>query len=199
MRSISLFLLFIALWASPANAQIHLDVQAGPQFTFLGYDRDRGAFGFHAGASVDWPIAGKIFLRSGAGYSRKGTTLRNFFPGQTIKLEIDYLSAWMLVGYSLADRFQVTLGSVPGFRIGGQVRLGQDKIGGPDNYTDWDFGLQVGVSFRVLDRISLFAGYVHGLVDVVEVRFTDANGQSLGGIFEGRNRTIQAGLAWRIH
>jgi opacity protein-like surface antigen len=182
-----------------ATAQATFGVQAGANYSFMGYAEEQGAFGAHAGVFAEWSLAGDLFLRPGLQYSRKGTRLDGFVQNNTLDFKLDYLTAPILLGYRIGERFHVDLGPAVSYLLKGRVASDGEDLGGEEGFDDWDVGLQAGLGYRITDALSIRAGYEHGLVNMTNIQFTDENGQSLGGIDEGKNRVVQLGMSWTFN
>jgi hypothetical protein len=191
-------ILFLSLLGAGhvATAQLTFGVQAGANYSFMGYAEEKGAFGAHAGVFAEWGLAGDLFVRPGLQYSRKGTRLEGFIQNSTLDFKLDYLTAPILLGYRIGERFHVDLGPAVSYLLNGRVASDGEDLGGEEGFDDWDVGLQAGLGCRITENLSFRAAYEHGFVNMTDVRFTDENGQSLGGIDEGKNRVVQVGLSW---
>src|SRR5690606_10250694 len=152
-----------------ATAQAVFGVQAGANYSFMGYADEQAAIGAHAGLFAEWTLAGNVFLRPGLQYSRKGTRPEGFIQDNTLDFRLDYLTAPILLGYRIGERFHVDFGAAVSYLLKGKVASDGDDLGGEEGFDDWDVGLQAGLGYRITDALSLRAGYEHGLVDMTNI------------------------------
>ena len=191
------------LIAFSSTAQFSVGVEAGANISTVQFTNlDEADPGFLPGAYVDvaprYTINEKMSTLVDVQYTTKGHKNSNTSGGIEVKKKYTYLS--------FSPQFEYLLGNVIGLSAGPYFAI---KLYEGTKYPDQDWintseldlvsSTDLGVSIAVrafLNRFYLKAAYEHGLADIGNVAFTDANGQTIDN--KTRTRNIQLGVGYLI-
>lgn len=147
----------------------------------FGNDEPKYKLGFQINAVVGYNINDKLGLRIEPGFANRGTILS--YPGlPDSKININYIAIPILFSYSPINKLSILLGPEFSYRL-------TAKSTSDGNTTDLksiydskiDFGINVGLSYRLIDQLELGLKYNRGFVSTIsDLRFTDEFGNDKG-------------------
>lgn len=196
-KLISAFLLILIPWFN-IKAQAGFGIKGGGNLASVNVDNSEAWLAYHVGGYWRVPIGSDMFVQPELLYSVKGSNLSDFFYSDDLEFRMNYLSLPVMLGIKAGDRWAFSLGPELSKLLSGRFNVGDTESQGSDGYSQFDFGLDAGVDFAITPGLGVYLRYNYGLVDVLQVQFTDENGQSLGGFNEGKNRCLQVGISWVI-
>jgi hypothetical protein len=180
----------------PLMGQNTFGVNAGGSIIYTSIDDDDSRMAYHGGMFARFDLSDKVFLQTEIQYVMKGTGLPGYFGPFNMKIDFRYISMPLLVGFRMTDYFSIELGPEIGYLVDGEVTI--DKYGptAEEDFPSLDLGIDLGLMYQIGNRFGFRLRYNYGLSNVMDIRFYDANSQSLGGLFEGKNRVLQLGLVY---
>ena len=89
------------------------------------------------------------------------------------------------------------VGPSASYELSAVVRAENDSGNVDFMFTDFDFGLNIGLHFNVTENFAILLRYYYGLVSINELELRDAYNASLGTMRE-YNRGVQLGLAYKV-
>jgi Outer membrane protein beta-barrel domain len=178
------------------KGQSSFGVSAGGNLIYTSLDHDESRIAYYGGAFVRFDLSEKVYLQPEILYSRKGTGLPGYFGPFNMEIDFHYISLPALVGFRMTDNLSIDLGPEVGYLVDGAVTI--DKYGptAEEDFPSFDLGIDMGLMYRLWNHFGFRLRYHYGLTNVMDVKFFDANSQSLGGLFEGKNRVLQVGLSY---
>ena len=193
---ISFLFPFFLLMSISIQAQLSIGIKGGGNYAYLENDGPGGAIGidwkglttYYAGGFVMLDLNDRLSARGELLYSFEGAEFEDAILGrQTVN--IDYLNLPILLRAKLISALYIEIGVEPG------VIINKDN-GGSNAMIDKsvEFGALAGVALRIGERLEVNARYIHGLTDLIESPFMDANGNPIGS-GAGRARLWQIGAA----
>ncbi|MGN6400139.1 MAG: porin family protein [Flavisolibacter sp.] len=161
-----------------------------------GYGKSR--IGFNAGALLQLRLQDKILLRPELLYSVKGyrTASTQFLEEATVSL--NYINVPVLVGFQPARNLSLLLGPEFGFLNSARSKVGNNTTDVSRIYNDFDIGADLGVAYHFNKNMGLELRYNYGLTNLVNVVYTDPNGNIIEVGNTGANRVLQLGLYFLI-
>jgi Outer membrane protein beta-barrel domain len=191
------FILFLAVILS-STGQTEVGAKGGANLSWINFDRKESLFSFHAGGYVRAPLGEELFLQPEVLYSVKGANIPDYFYSTSIDFTMYYLSFPVLLGWQASENLSLHVGPEISYLTNATVDIADVRHEGKDGFAAWDLDIDLGAAYQLTKRLGLELRYSHGLVNVIQIEFTDENGQSLGGIDEGKNRVLQLGLWYSI-
>ncbi len=180
LTALSVFLSFASI------AQLSLGAKAGANISRLDILNDPSGLqasldynyktSFLAGATISYPIAGRVALGSDLLYVRKGFTISG---QQEQNVALNYINLPVLFKLRLASSLNVELGPEAGYLLDGPAFW--------DKRTD--LGFVIGLAHQ-FEQLEVSARLSHGLSDVQEIQLVDQNGTPSGRV-QFQNRSIQ--------
>jgi len=191
--------LFVLFSICSLKAQTTFGVKGGLNLASINVDNSDMIFAWQAGAFSHMPLGGKVFFQPELLISRKGTRLKDFFYTSDLTFNIVYLSMPLVMGVEAGEHFLFHIGPELSYRLAGEFEI-EDQESNQDKeyYSDWDFGLDAGVTYQMTKRFGLTLRYCFGFTNVMQIKFVDELGQDLGGFSEGKNRVLQASINYTI-
>ena len=191
--------LFTFISFCSVHAQTTFGVKGGLNLASINIDNSDMIFTWQAGAFSHMPLGGKVFFQPELLISRKGTRLQDFFYTSDLTFNIVYLSMPLVMGVEAGEHFLFHIGPELSYRLAGGFEIeGQESNIDKEYYSDWDFGLDAGVTYQMTRRFGLTLRYCFGFTNVMQIKFVDELGQDLGGFTEGKNRVLQASISYTI-
>lgn len=190
--------LFILIPWSNIEAQAGFGIKGGGDLASVNVDNSEAMVAYHVGGFWRIPFGSDMFVQPELLYSVKGSNLPDFFYSADLEFKMNYLSLPVMLGIKAGDRWIFSFGPEISKLLRGSFKVDDTESQGSDGYSQFDFGLDAGVDFAITTGLGVYLRYNYGLVDVLQVQFTDENGQSLGGFNKGKNRCLQAGISWVI-
>ncbi len=192
-----------------APAQVVLGVKAGAGLSkvmvmnvpanldFEGYDY---RFSIQGGATATQPISEKFSIAAELLYELKGTIFPASDVSEEAQLSLHYLSLPVLANYEFFQGFRIEVGPQIGYRLAADI----DKLSNVAPFTaediynvEWDVGLSGGIKYYAPYNLYLSARYTHGLSQVSNLKFTDANGEPYADI-KLQNQAFQLSLGYEF-
>lgn len=177
-----------------ANAQINFGIKGGLNLSnvkFPGSPGNSTRLGFNAGLLTQVSIFKMFILQPELLYSVKGHKFpaTNFDGGGTLSL--NYISVPVLVGFRPTKKFAVLAG--PEFNF---LSSANSKFNGTDHdvskiYRKFDMAVDVSVAYKIIAGLGGELRYSYGFEDLVDVTYTDQNGNDTGKGRIGSNRVFQ--------
>ena len=195
------FLLVLTL-ANSADGQVQLNVSTGiNQSTVEVTDLDgvnlKSRTGYFIGLAPNFSLKENLSLSVDVQYSQKGYTETNFPP--STELRISYLDIIPEIEFKVVNFLALGIGGNYGLRIGEAFNAGNGGWNKTENLklsNSSDFGLtgKIKASFN---HIFAFFRYNHGLKNITDSEFTDANGNIIDGP-KLQNRNFQVGVGYTL-
>lgn len=165
---------------------INYGVGAGLNYNSLvisnfGNEEPKYKLGFQINAVVGYNINDKFGLRIEPGFANRGTIL-SYSGLPDSKININYIAIPILLKYSPIDKLSLLLGPEFSYRL-------TAKSTSDGNTTDLksiydskiDFGINAGLSYRLIDKLELGLRYNRGFISTIsDLRFTDEFGNDKG-------------------
>lgn len=188
-----IFLLILVLPAV-AGAQVNFGIKAGVNFStaeFDGSDPDR-AVRLHAGIVPEISLGKVFFIRPELLYSAKGWQVPD------ISMKLNYISLPVLAGWRPVPDIAILLGPEVGYLAG--IRRKPSSSSFANVYEKFDYGVDVGVSYRIVKQYSVELIYGQGFDTLIKAEGRDENNAPTGEIFrDGANRVIQLGVIFHLN
>ncbi|AEE49546.1 porin family protein [Haliscomenobacter hydrossis] len=124
------------------------------------------------------------------------TTKDTSFSEVKLINRLHYLSLPVYGGLQLLPGLNVEIGVETSYFLDwtGKYQGNQIEPINRDAISDFDFGVAGGLSYRINKYLSLQGRYYRGLVNTMEVKFTDINGNELEGNTKFINHGVQLSL-----
>lgn len=151
--------------------------------------------GFDAGVFAAWQTGEHFRLQSGLLYSRKGTSVDVNTDQQNNEFDLHYLTVPLLAKYQVLRPLWLSGGVDVGYLISSVATYPHDKVDITEIWTRGDFGVRMGVTWQVADRLQVNLDYRHGLTNIGSVIYTDVNGDDLD-IPRSTNRSFLLSLGY---
>ena len=164
--------LFILFSICSLNAQTTFGVKGGLNLASINIDNSDMILTWQAGAFSHMPLGGKVFFQPELLISRKGTRLKDFFYTSDLTFNIVYLSMPLVMGVEAGEHFLFHIGPELGYRLAGEFEIeDQESNQEKEYYSDWDFGLDAGVTYQMTRRFGLTLRYCFGFTNVMQIKF----------------------------
>lgn len=177
-------------------SQVRLGLKAGGNLASLnGFNESKMKFGIHAGPVIRIDLAKLLFIQPELLYSLKGTQSATSRYGYNTKVDLNYLTLPVLVGFRDGQNFAIRLGPEIGRLLSGKTKDNGTTTDIKDDYKDFDFGADLGLSCS-FKKMVLDLTYNYGFGNLSHIVFTDAFGNNMGEQDTGANRVIQFSLSY---
>ncbi len=196
------YIFFIATFLiSVSNAQHKFGVKAGGIVAnfdgdrdFAGYDKNKYKPGYFFGVNTMIRFGEKSGLLTELLYSQKGTK-GNETSVFGDKLILNYLNVPILYQLNIFKNFNIYAGPEVGILLSGKIINNDTKVDVTSNFQTIDFGLTIGGSYNITQKIYLDARFTEGLPKLQNGLYGN-----LGDKLEnyGSNRAIQFGIGYKI-
>lgn len=200
MKKILLF--FITLFALQFSyGQVAFGLKGGMNLASIkneGPANGKSRIGFNAGALLQLRLQDKFLLQPELLYSVKGyrTASTQFIEEATVSL--NYINVPVLLGFQPAKNLSLLLGPEFGFLSSARSKVGGNNTDVSRIYGDFDIGVDLGVACHFNKKMGLDLRYNYGLKNLVNVAYTDPNGNIIDVGNTGANRVLQFGLYYLI-
>ena len=184
-----------------ANAQINFGIKGGLNFSnvkFPGSPNNTTRLGFNAGLLLQVSIFKMFMLQPELLYSIKGHKFpaTSFDGGGTLSL--NYISVPVLVGFRPTKKITVLAG--PEFNF---LTTANSKFNGIDHdvskiYRKFNMAVDIGVAYKIIAGLGAELRYSYGFEDLVDVTYTDQNGNDIGKDRAGSNRVLQFVVFYKL-
>ena len=174
-----LLVVAVALIAFNVSAQdVNFGVKAGVNFASIGGD-DTGDLSsltsFHAGVVAEIPLSDKFSFQPELVYSAQGATLD---ADGDVDIKLDYINVPLLAKFYVADNFSLYAGPQIGFLASAKVEDEDIK----DSVKSIDFGINLGLGYKMESGLNFAAGYNLGLSDINDD--SEESGSNQNGVFQ---------------
>jgi hypothetical protein len=213
MKKTSLFFaLLLASLGALAQSEFQLGLTAGPNISNLRWfnapnertlQDSRWAAGWQIGLSADYRFSDwlglsfqPVWVRKGAGY-----TTSSLGAPSSERLRLDYLDLPLLLRGRPWRALFVEAGPALGLRVGmSNTEPGAFPEVVKRIYRKTDLGLAAGAGWQASPRLSFGFRFVQGLIDVLDVNYTDQNGEILPRSEQPRwlNQSIQFSVGYAL-
>lgn len=195
MKQVFLFSLLF-LFGGSLQAQSRFGAEAGFNLATVHVEGagHKARPGFHAGGFAQVPLGGGWWLRPSLLYSLKGyrAPATQFSGEATVGLR--YLAVPLLLGFQPASHLLVLFGPEAGYLLAAKSTFDGSTNNVTRFYRRFDLGVDLGLSYRLQNRIGFHLRYNYGFRDLMNAVFTDPYGNITGQGKIGANRVLQAGL-----
>lgn len=109
---------------------------------------------------------------------------------------LHYISLPVYGGFQLLPGLEIEIGAETSYLLDWTSKFQEQQIEpiNRDAISDFDFGVAGGLSYRINNYLSLQGRYYRGLVNTMDVKFTDINGNELGDNAKFINHIFQLSL-----
>ncbi len=201
MKKTFITIFFITFSLIQAFGQISFGVKAGLNVSNvknIGSAANKTRIGFNGGLLTEIKIGKKIIVQPEVLYSVKG----NKFPATPFNgggtLSLNYISIPVLGGFRLTDKFTLLAGPEFNFLTTANSKFDGTNHDGTKIYRKFDFAIDLGVAYTIIHGLGAELRYSYGFEDLVDVTYTDQNGNDIGTGRIGSNRVFQLGVFYKF-
>lgn len=196
MKKLIFSFALIALLSSAATAQVKFGLKAGAMLsntTVIDADSLPGTdakVSYLLGGFMNIPINSKFSVQPELLYANKG--------GGNIYRH--YITLPVMLQYKVIDKLKVEVGPEIGYLLGAYSGSSFGNVRSSDT-KDLDIGINVGVSYDVLDRLSVGLRYNMGIIDTHKFqtsRFGFGSDPENLPNYNVQNRTLQLSVGWKL-
>ncbi len=198
MKNLLTTLVLVLMAIYSINGQTSFGIKGGLNVAYMNIDGRESLVSFHAGAFSRIALSDQAFLQPELMYSVKGAKFPEYFYPFDMNFTFYYISLPVLFGWKATDQLSILAGPEISYLADEKLEVDERVIGVSDGFSNWDFGVDLGIAYQVTKGLGAELRFCYGLVNVVNLFFTDANGLSLGGLNEGKNRTIQLSVNYAL-
>lgn len=187
---------------SMGRSTFGIGVKGGVNFASFsgdGYNAfdNSGRTSFNAGVVAELPVAMNFAIQPEIMYSGQGFKFKNTGSGD-VSLDLDYINIPVLAKYYFLDGFYAVAGPQLGFNINSKIKNNADfgNVSGDSqrnlddsNFKDLEFGINVGLGYKLPSGFFVDARYIIGLTDVYD------NG-NLPVNLDAKNAVFQASIGY---
>jgi len=168
------------------NAQeVKFGAKAGVNFASIGGDDTDdvdGLTSFHVGGVAEIMFSDKFSFQPELLYSEKG------FSVDDIDYKLNYISLPLMAKYYVAEGFSIEAGPQVGFLMSAKATDGDDDVDIDDVISSVDFGVGVGVGYKLDSGLNFAARYNLGLSNINDFEGSDD--------FKNQNNVIQLSVGY---
>jgi opacity protein-like surface antigen len=193
------FLMTFSLFQS--FGQISFGVKAGLNLSNVknvGSTDDKARLGLNGGLLTEIKISKKFIVRPEVLYSIKG----HKFPATAFNsggiLSLNYISIPLFFGFRPTDKFTILLGPEFSFLTNANSKFDGSNHDVSKNYRKFDFAIDLGATYTIIKSLGVELRYSYGFEDLVDVTYTDQNGNDIGKGRIGSNRVFQLGVFYKF-
>lgn len=201
MKKIFITTFLITFSLIQSFGQISFGVKAGLNVSNVknvGSADNKARPGFYGGLLTEIKIGKKVIVRPEVLYSIKG----NKFPATAFNgggtLSLNYISIPLLGGFRPTDKFTILLGPEFNFLTTANSKFDGSNHDGTKIYRKFDFAIDLGATYSIINGLGVELRYSYGFEDLVDVTYTDQNGNDIGTGRIGSNRVFQLGVFYRF-
>ena len=196
MRKIFAFVVTL-LFINCGYGQIRIGLKAGGNLANLDdFDQTKMKLGVSAGPVVQIHMGQSLFAQTELLYSIKGAKAEQTQTGSDINLNLNYITLPILFGYKAAPNFSLKLGPELGYLLSAKSSVdGGSTTDISKYYESFDFGADLGMAYQ-FKKLTVDLRYNYGLLDLLNITQTDANGNPIGEEKKGSNRVLHFSLAY---
>lgn len=186
----------ILLSVLSGKGQTTFGVKGGLNIAYMSIDGRESLPGFHAGILTRLPLSENYFLQPELNYTVKGARFPEYFYPFDMNFKLNYITMPVLFARKATNHLSIMLGPEISYLLDGKLEVGDQPSNGTDGFAAWDVSLDIGIAYEVTKHLGVDLRYNYGILDVIDIMFVDANGQSLGGLDEGKNRVLQLSISY---
>ncbi|WKN45197.1 hypothetical protein [Tunicatimonas pelagia] len=175
----------ISLYGGATASTVHSQYLVGDTQPHLGYQLGATYCGSAFQATSFRP--GFSLELSQRGYTQEIDDIRHAY-------RLTYLIAYPHLSYFVRERWSVTTGIELNALIRARYRQGSERIGVIENYRGSDIGLRAELRWQCSTTFGIYAGYTHGLRNLVKYPNISDTGDFVGTIRDVNFRTAQIGF-----
>jgi Outer membrane protein beta-barrel domain len=223
----TLFLFLFSILSLTCMGQVKIDVVAGPNLaTFVGADvvawgelsaDPTMSIKYHAGVTVNFTVNELLSIEPGVFYSLKGPwykgTSRFFEPAEDVsiiyKKRLGYLEFPVMARFRVDTKIDLFSGPKFSHLLSAEVKndasdadlavLGLDKTSDvKDDYKTFDLAWVIGVTYKVLPKLSVHGAYDIGLTNIGKVENPEAVVAPDYHTVRVRNNVFKISVSYRI-
>ncbi|SDK79811.1 outer membrane insertion C-terminal signal [Salinimicrobium catena] len=166
------------------------------------FQNKEGHTGYHLGALVSFPLAGRFSLETGLGYSTQGGTAEfsNEVGKTRAEMDLDYLQLPVMIKILVVPKLSINAGTYLNFLVHEEIGaehtspflysfLPIDPTEIQYDTNDLEVNAALGLNYELSSRFCLYTTFVQGVTNAVEF------GE---GSVKARNRTYQVGIGYRF-
>jgi len=172
MKKIISSIVLIVFIIISTNAQ-SFGVKAGVNFANLDTNEDiswDSKTGFNLGIFAELELSEKFIFQPELLFSTQGAKFEEF--GAEVKAMANYINIPLMLKFKAVDKFFIEAGPQIGFLTTAKTEITFDGETEEDDFKDesksTDFSLNMGLSFDVMDKLSLGARYSLGLTNIID-------------------------------
>jgi long-subunit fatty acid transport protein len=191
MKKLFLFAALAIFGLSTTIAQVNFGAKAGVNFSDItGNEVDSfgGRTSFHLGAVAEIMVSDMFAVQPELIYSSQGSDYDESEFSGTVKL--DYLNIPVMAKYYVAEGFSVEAGPQVGFLLSAKDDYGDGEEDIKDFVKGTDFGVNLGLGYKMENGLNFGARYNLGLSDNLDVDDFEAEGA------EYKNSVIQISVGY---
>lgn len=194
----NVYLLILAsLISTFCFSQIEFGVKGGLNLATVRYintENSKARLGWNTGIMVQVPLNQDLFVQPELLYSSKGFGYNAIGFGNKGSVRLNYIAVPILVGFRPFNKTSFLVGPEFGF-LRKAVSRSQDITTDISNsFRNFDLGIDLGVEYNINNSFGLDFRYNYGFKNLVNVVFTDQNGNITGQGKNGANRVFQVGI-----
>ncbi len=181
MKKVLLCAAIAVLTMTTSFAQASFGAKAGVNFANItGDDLDgtEGKIGFHIGAVAEISFSEKFSFQPELLFSTQGLKAEE---GDG-KLKLNYINLPLMGKYYVMDGLSLELGPQVGFLLSAKSDDGNDDVDVKDSLKSIDFGLNIGVGYKMESGLNFGVRYNLGLSDINDVDGYD--GENKNGVIQ---------------
>ena len=167
MKKLILFAALAVFGFTQVNAQAKFGAKAGANLANLVGDIEdnKMLFGFHVGAVAEFAISEDFFIAPELLFSTQGYKLDD--DDFDASLNLNYINLPIMAKYQVADGFTLEAGPQIGFLMSSKFKV-EGESGDAEGLSDIDFGLNLGLGYRLESGLFFQGRYNIGLSNVAD-------------------------------
>ena len=184
------------LFINCSYGQIRIGLKAGGNLANLDdFDQTKMKLGVSAGPVLQVHLGQTFFAQTELLYSIKGAKAEQTQTGSDVSLNLNYITLPILFAYEAAPNFSLKLGPELGYLLSAKSSVDGNSTDISKFYEDFDFGADLGMAYQ-FKKLTLDLRYNYGLLDLLNITQTDANGNPTGEDKKGSNRVLHFSLCY---
>jgi long-subunit fatty acid transport protein len=195
MKKVLLFFVTAIIGIAIVNAQVTFGAKAGVNFSDITGERVDsfdGRTSFHFGVVAEIEISEKFSFQPELIYSSQGSDYSEDFDGESFDgtVKVDYLNLPLIAKYYVTEGFSVEAGPQIGFLLSAKDEYEDEEDDIKDFLKGTDFGINLGLGYKLDNGLFFSARYNLGLTDNLDVDDFETDGA------EYKNSVIQIGVGY---
>lgn len=190
MKKLLLMAAVAVFGLSNVNAQeVKFGVKAGVNFASITGDFTDdldGRTGFHVGGVAEIMISDQFSFQPELLYTAKGAKFTE--EGVDVDIKYDYINLPLMAKYYVAENFSIEAGPQIGFLASAKFEAGSESLDVKDETSGIDFGLGIGVGYKLESGLNFAARYSLGLSNTNDFEGSDD--------FNQKNSVIQLSVGF---